>query len=124
MSYSIEKKTKLYLDDIRKPIDTDYIIVRSFKEAIKFIENNNIPSYISFDHDLGCDKYGKLLKDGYDFAKWLIEMDLDNKFKFPNDFEYNVHSANPVGKHHIETILDNYLQFKIQYKDEVNINQT
>ena len=124
MSYSIERKTKLYLDDIRIPKSDGFTIVRSFDEAVEFIRKYNIPQYISFDHDLGCDKDGKLLKDGYDFAKWLIEIDLDNKFNFPNDFEYNVHSANPVGKHHIETILDNYLQFKIQYKDEDNINQT
>ena len=115
MSSTIEKKTKLYLDDIRKPTDADFVIVRSFKEAIKFIEDNNIPSYISFDHDLGIDINNLLLPSGYDFAKWLIEMDLDNKYKFPLDFDFNVHSANPIEKHNIETLLDNYLYFKIKY---------
>ncbi|MEA2017393.1 MAG: cyclic-phosphate processing receiver domain-containing protein [Campylobacterota bacterium] len=111
-------KTKLYLDDIRSPKSDGYTIVRSFEDAVKFIEDNNIPEYISFDHDLGIDKNGGLLPTGYDFAKWLIEMDLDNIYQFPNNFEYNVHSANPIGKHNIETILDNYLNFKIKYKDE------
>lgn len=30
--------TKLYLDDIRTPKSNDFIIVRSFQEAIKYIE--------------------------------------------------------------------------------------
>ena len=111
-------KTKLYLDDIRNPKSDEFMIVRSFEEAVKFVENNQIPEYISFDHDLGTDINGWLLPTGYDFAKWLIEMDLDNIYQFPNNFQYNVHSANPIGKHNIETILDNYLNFKIKYQDK------
>ncbi len=114
----MKTQIKLYLDDIRIPKDDNFIIVRNFEDAVKFVEKNNIPAYISFDHDLGIDGNGKLLLTGYDFAKWLIEMDLDNIYKFPNNFQYNVHSANPVGKHNIETILDNYLNFKIKYQEE------
>ena len=36
-------------------------------------------------------------------------MDLDNRYKFPKDFKFNVHSANPIGKKNIETIINNYL---------------
>ena len=106
---------KLYLDDIREPKNNDFNIVRSYADAVEFVKKDGIPSYISFDHDLGMDQYGHLLESGYDFAKWLIDMDLDNIYKFPKNFEYNVHSANPIGKHNIETILDNYLNFKIKY---------
>ncbi len=100
---------KLYLDDIRTPKNDDFIIVRSFQEATEFIQQNGIPNYISFDHDLGCDEVGTIYPNGYDFAKWLIEMDLDNTYKFPKDFKFNVHSANPIGKKNIETIINNYL---------------
>lgn len=106
---------KLYLDDIRIPKANDFIIVRSFQEAIKYIEEFDIPHYISFDHDLGVDENDFLLPTGYDFAKWLVEMDLDGIYKFPAGFEYNVHSANPIGKHNIESLLDNYLHFNIRY---------
>ena len=37
-------------------------------------------------------------------------MDLDNLYKFPEDFKFNVHSANPIGKANIEGILNNYLK--------------
>ena len=101
---------KLYLDDIRTPKDDDFIIVRSFQEAVKFVQQNGIPNYISSDHDLGCDEFNNIYPSGYDFAKWLIEMDLDNLYKFPKDFKFNVHSANPIGKANIEGILNNYLK--------------
>jgi hypothetical protein len=101
---------KLYLDDIRTPKNDDFIIVRSFQEAIKFVQENGIPNYISFDHDLGCDDSDNIYPSGYDFAKWLIEMDLDNLYKFPEDFKFNVHSANPIGKRNIEGILNKYLE--------------
>jgi len=39
-------------------------------------------------------------------------MDLENIYKFPDDFQYSVHSANPIGKQNITTLLDNYLEFK------------
>ena len=104
------EKIKLYLDDIRTPKDDDFIIVRSFQEAVKFVQQNGIPNYISFDHDLGCDEFNNIYPSGYDFAKWLIEMDLDNLYKFPEDFKFNVHSANPIGKANIEGILNNYLK--------------
>lgn len=108
---------KLYLDDLRIPQDNYDVIVRSYEEAIDFVNKNCIPSYISFDHDLGCDEKGEVLKSGYDFAKWLVEMDMENIYKFPNDFKFNVHSANPIGRNNIQSILNNYLIFKIKYKE-------
>ncbi|MEA3290298.1 MAG: cyclic-phosphate processing receiver domain-containing protein [Campylobacterota bacterium] len=104
---------RLYLDDIREPKDDSFIIVRNYDEAIEFIKQNGIPPYISFDHDLGCDKNGDVLKSGYDFAKWLVDMDIDGIHSFPDDFKFNVHSANPIGRNNIEAILHNYLDFKI-----------
>ena len=106
---------KLYLDDIRTPKDDDFIIVRSFQEAVKFVQQNGIPNYISFDHDLGCDEIGNILKSGYDFAKWLVDMDIENIHKFPNNFTFDIHRANPIGKNNIKSILNNYLLFKVKY---------
>ena len=106
---------KMFLDDIRNP-ENDYdVIVRSYDEAIKYVKNNGIPSFISFDNDLGCDEKGNILKSGYDFAKWLVEMDIENIYKFPNDFSFEIHSANPIGKNNINSILNNYLIFRIKY---------
>lgn len=107
----------MFLDDIRVPKNIYDVTARSYDEAIEFVKKNGIPNYISFDHDLGCDDKGNILKSGYDFAKWLVEMDIENIYKFPTDFNFNIHSANPIGRNNINSILNNYLNFKIKYKD-------
>jgi hypothetical protein len=114
--FLMKKTIKLYIDDIRIPKDETFMIVRSFHEAITYIQKNGMPDYISFDHDLGEDENGNLLPTGYDFAKWLVEKDLDNIYKFSDTFNFNVHSANPIGRHQINALLNNYLHFKIVYK--------
>ena len=103
----------LYLDDIRFPqYVNEYIIVRNYKEAVEFVEMYGIPRQISFDHDLGMDEDGNILPSGYDFAKWLVEMGMNGRYTIPEDFEFTVHSANPVGKENIESYLNNYLQLR------------
>jgi len=106
---------KMYLDDIRNPEFKYDKIVRSYAEAVDFVKQNGIPQFISFDHDLGCDINGKLEKSGFDFAKWLVECDIENIYKFPKNFEFKVHSANPIGKNNIESLLYNYIEFKIEH---------
>ena len=101
---------KLYLDDVRDLPDESFLLARSYEEAVLFVKENGIPPFISFDHDLGVDENEKLLPTGFDFTKWLVEMDMDNIYKFPENFSVNVHSANPVGKANIEGYLNNYLK--------------
>lgn len=91
---------KLYLDDIRIPKTKGWDVVRSYDEFVKWIKQNGVPDTISFDHDLGDEN----TKTGYDAAKWIGQYCLDSSIPFP---EYNVHSANPVGKANIESYLNN-----------------
>ncbi len=105
---------KIYLDDIRTPSNNDFIILRSYKEAVEYIKNNGIPHYVSFDHDLGCDEKENILPSGFDFAKYLVDMDIKKKYCFPNNFQFNVHSANPIGKENIQSLLNNYLLFRLK----------
>ncbi len=107
---------RMFLDDIREPQNDYDVIARSFEDAVEFVQNNGIPTFISFDHDLGCDEIGNILKSGYDFAKWLVDMDIENIHKFPNNFTFDIHSANPIGKNNIKSILNNYLLFKVRYQ--------
>ena len=107
---------RMFLDDIRVPIENYDIIVRSYDEAVGLVKQNGIPTFISFDHDLGCDEIGNILKSGYDFAKWLVCMDIENIYKFPDNFTFDIHSANPIGKNNIKSILNNYLLFKVRYQ--------
>jgi len=83
---------RLYVDDLRTPNTIDWIIVRSSAEAIEFMKMNGFSDCISFDHDLGGEDTAMIV------VKWVIEQDLNSKGKFiPMNFEFNVHSANPVG---------------------------
>lgn len=105
------KNYSMYLDDIREPKQAYDVVVRSYSEAVSYIQTNGMPNYISFDHDLGANEEGTLLKSGYDLAKWLIESALDKELEFPSDFRFNVHSANPVGKKNIISLLDGYIKY-------------
>lgn len=60
---------KLYFDDIRTPNDPTFMIARTVNDAQKLIHLLGVPTFISFDHDLGVDSKGALLPTGYDFAK-------------------------------------------------------
>ena len=100
------RKYKLFIDDEREPakIKFDYI-ARDYKENMKIFDKNGCPAYISFDHDLGSNS-----KTGFDIVKDMVERDLDKNGRWiPKNFDYYVHSANPVGKKNIEGLLDNYL---------------
>jgi len=105
-------KKKLFLDDIRPLPNDSFDLARSYDEAILYVKKFGIPNFISFDHDLGVDLEEKLVPTGYDFTKWLVEMDMDKKYLFPRDFDFIVHSANPVGKENIKIYLNNYLKIK------------
>lgn len=104
---------RIYLDDIRTPTEEFDFIVRSYDEAIVMIKKYGVPNFISFDHDLGEDANGIVLKSGYDLAKWLVENDLKGSYTLPSDFHYNIHSQNPIGKKNICMLLDGYLRFKL-----------
>jgi hypothetical protein len=120
---------KLFLDDVRSaemvfmntidPIyenNNEWEIVRSFNEFVSYIEENGLPEFISFDHDLDFDhyklenqqdiEYEKMeIKTGFHAAQWLINYCAENKMKLPN---YKVHSMNLAGKRNIERILEKF----------------
>jgi len=113
---------KIYLDDLRTPIDKDWIIVRNYDEFVdKVIEIGleNI-EIISLDHDLGdsamtewytnvsknyiLDYNNITEKTGYDCAKWLVEQWMDGQ-PLVNVL---VHSANAIGSGNMMGYINNY----------------
>jgi hypothetical protein len=75
---------------------------------------NGFPDVISLDHDLGDKHYEDDYSDGktgHDFAKWLIEYDMDTD-TMPKDLKFTVHSKNPIGKQNIQQLLDKYIDYK------------
>ena len=98
-------KYKLFLDDERDPVGEDWVIARSYIHACIGLVEKGFPRFISFDHDLGEGM------TGYDFARELIQYDMAYD-EMPEDFDFYVHSQNPVGKENIEKLLNNYLESK------------
>jgi len=64
---------RMYLDNLRTPIEKYDFIARSYYQAISIIKRYAVPDFISFDHDLGVDKNNKLLHSGFDLVKWLLK---------------------------------------------------
>lgn len=91
-------KVRIYLDDVRTPVDKDWIVVRNYDQfvtQVMLIGLENIET-ISFDHDLGETamkeyytnvspnyqlNYDNILeKTGYDCVKWMINYYYDNLY--------------------------------------------
>ena len=99
---------KMWLDDIRIPPTSEWVWAKTYENAVSLIEKNGLPEHISFDHDLGDSE----AKTGYDLAKWIVNADLDGKIDIPMTWTYALHTANPVGRENIRSLLDNYLSSK------------
>lgn len=98
---------RLFLDDERFPPNDSqrWEIARSVGQARVIVKSMGCPEFISFDHDLGHHQLS-----GKDFANWLIDIDIDSAGTvIPSNFEYYVHSQNPVGVTNIKGLLDQYL---------------
>lgn len=128
-TYDMDKKTLIWLDDLRNPFDDGMAWVRLFSpvkidstiEVIwlqnytqfkEWIEEHGIPYAICFDHDLG-DFVNKQEKNGYDCAKVIGEYCLKHNKPVPL---YAIQSSNPVGKKNIDLYLKNVQKFIINNK--------
>jgi hypothetical protein len=110
---------KLFLDDVRRPPDSSWMVVRSYDAFVAYIQEFGVPDIISFDHDLAFDHYpfneenpGKDIpydryeeKTGYHCAKWLLENGYELK-------EWRVHSMNPVGADNIRKLITGWAATK------------
>jgi hypothetical protein len=137
-------KSKIYLDDVRIPIDESWIVVKNYEQFVDRVLEIGIENIdlISLDHDLGPQAmseyfnnvspnynldYNNLVdeKTGYDCAKWIVDHFYD---KFPDriDLPRNkkrdeihfpkivVHSANPIGSSNIMGYINNFLMNEAQ----------
>jgi hypothetical protein len=113
---------KIYLDDVRTPIDLDWIVVRNYDEFISKITEigfENI-ALISLDHDLGdtamaewhknvyhnytLDYNNIKEKTGMDCVKWLVDQWLNGA----PVVDVYVHSANAIGSANMMGYINNY----------------
>ena len=116
------EKKKIYLDDVRTPIDKDWVVVRSYEEFVDKVTQIGLENIhlISLDHDLGDTamaewhrnvyhnyelNYDNIEeKTGYDVAKWLVNEWMDGE----PVVDVVVHSANAIGSGNIMGYINNY----------------
>jgi hypothetical protein len=147
---TMEKK-RIYLDDVRTPVENEWIVVRNYEEflsKIKEIGLKNIET-ISLDHDLGDTAMNEYFnnvspnfkldynnieeKTGMDCVKWLVnyfydnnpkrlEMNRRDKKDYPINFPYVVvHSANPIGSANMMGYLNNFLMNESQPQNCIRV---
>ena len=115
-------KHSIYLDDVRTPIDPNWIVVRNYEEFVSKIEELGLENIklISLDHDLGdtammewhtnVAKNYKLNyenikeKTGMDCTKWLVEQWMNGN----PVCKVMVHSANAIGSANMMGYINNY----------------
>lgn len=148
----MEENIKIYLDDVRTPIDKTWNVVRNYNEFVTLVEKvglNNI-SIISLDHDLGDTAMNEYFtnvspnytldydnineKTGYDCIKWLVNHFYDTNEEW---IERNrlikrgdkipfptvyTHSANPIGSANIMGYCNNFLMNEAQPQTCVRVN--
>lgn len=128
-------KYKIYLDDIRTPLDGDWTIVRSYDEFVKKINSIGLENIemISLDHDLdesamkewryGVVKnykinYNNIIeKTGYDCAIWLVNQWLNGG----KVVKVVTHSANAIGSANIIGYINNYLHLNRMVQDCIRV---
>lgn len=116
-------KKRIYLDDVRTPVDKDeWVVVRNYEEFVEKVSEIGLEniSLISLDHDLGetamaewrrnvyhhyeLDYDNILEKTGMDCTKWLVEQWMDGK----PVVDVVVHSANAIGSANMMGYINNY----------------
>jgi hypothetical protein len=102
---------KMFIDDKRFPVDDSWVIVRSSEEAIQYVKDNGMPIYISFDHDLGGDD------TAIKFIWWMIDSFIDEEINISHDFNFYVHSQNPIGAENIRKLMTGFLKSEVYRKE-------
>jgi hypothetical protein len=121
----MEKKYKVYLDDVRTPIENEWIVARNHEEFVDTIQKLGLENIeeMSLDHDLGESaiaeyyanakpnnilNYDNILeKTGMDCCKFLVDESVKTNIPLPQIY---VHSSNPVGRVNMMSLINNYLK--------------
>ena len=139
---------RIYLDDVRTPLDESWIVVRNYDQFVQKVEEIGLQNIdlISLDHDLGPSAMGEYFhnvhpnyqldynniteKTGMDCVKWLVQHFYDkiptqsllvtgDKIQFPKVY---VHSANPIGSGNMMGYINNFLMNEGQPQTCIRVN--
>ena len=114
---------RIYLDDVRTPVEGNWIVVRNYQEFVDKVNELGLDNIelISLDHDLGdtamneyynnvspnytLDYNNITEKTGLDCCKFLVAESMNTKVPLPQIY---VHSANPIGSGNMMGYINNY----------------
>ncbi len=143
---------RIYLDDVRTPVETEWVVVRNYEEFVNLVKETGLDNIevISLDHDLGDSAMSEYFnnvspnyildythineKTGYDCAKWLVNefydrntkwSDLSRDVKRGKPFPFPLvytHSANPIGSANIMGYINNFFMNEAQAQTCVRVN--
>ena len=82
-----------YFNNLFSKYNVNFVWVKSYDEFVKYITNNGVPKFISFDYDLknGRSNVEGKLPTGGDCAQWLINYCDKNGIQMPQCY---AHTAN------------------------------
>lgn len=137
---SQQMETKIFIDDDRQPVECvklmknrisdtsiyaqkDWIVIRTFGEFKRWVEENGLPTLISFDHDIAPKNEDREHIDindwfdleenrewnGVDCLKIVINYCLDHNCSLPGIL---IHSQNPVGHDNIEADVKRFKRYQ------------
>lgn len=127
---------KIYLDDVRTPIESDWIVVRNYDDFVAKVNEIGLENIetISLDHDLDPSamiewskntfatytiNYDNIKeKTGFDCAKWLIK-----RWEEGNPVvKVVIHSANAIGSANMMGVINHYKHTKRLPQDCIRVN--
>ena len=131
------QKYKIYLDDVRKPVEGGpWVVVRSYDEFVQKINEIGLDNIelIPLDHDLGDSAMKEWLygvvknyeinydniteKTGMDCTKWLVNQWLDGK----PVVDVVIHSHNAIGSGNMMGYINNYRHINKLPQNCVRVN--
>jgi hypothetical protein len=99
---------RIYLDDLRDPVPaSDWLVIRDIDTFAAALQQHGLPSLVSFDHDLADTHVPE--RTGLTAAHMLVEFCLTHNVPLP---DWRIHSANPVGRDNIQSLLHSFARFR------------
>jgi hypothetical protein len=106
---------KIFLDDERVPVKPGWTIVRNFNEfRDTVLDNAEIITEITFDHDLGDD-----FRNGFNCVDWMTGIALDYPGVFSSLKRIWFHSANTEGIENMRGRLEGMIEHGVIHNIEL-----
>jgi N12 class adenine-specific DNA methylase len=98
--------SKLWIDDIRTPLDDSYDIARTYDEAIQMLSKYDYVE-VHLDHDLADFDESGNERNGSTIVRWLADRKHIDKLYVPT--HYYMLTDNPEGRRYMCGVIERYL---------------